>query len=71
MSRTVKIRTDCNPFFLTVNDGSGEITVYADRNAFPTPPAAAGPQAMAIDNSTGGLYCSFNGSWCFMLILSP
>lgn len=49
--------------------GGGGAFEYANFAAFPAPLTV--PGQFAIDASTGDLYCSFGGSWCFITILSP
>lgn len=69
-----EINTAANPARFQIPDATGGgATVYANRAAFPAPPAsgAGTTQLFAIANDTGILYCSFGGSWCEMLILSP
>jgi hypothetical protein len=75
LTRIIQINTAANPVQIAVNDDvtGGGATVYANRAAFPAPPASGvgTTQLFAIANDTGILYCSFGGSWCEMLILSP
>lgn len=49
--------------------GSGGAISYANFAAFPPPGTV--PGQFSIDASTGDLYCSFGGSWCFITILVP
>lgn len=49
--------------------GSGGAIEYVNFAAFPAPLTV--PGQFSIDASTGDLYCSFGGSWCFIAILAP